>query len=162
MRIFNKKAQINILDLIIALSIALILIVAIMISWDRFAIALGKKTLQNDLQVLAFQLSDELLENTGTPINWENNLGNISSLGLAVEDRKLSKNKVLNFTNISYNTTKKLLNIENYWFNFNLTSLDGTQVVFVGTPANGTYVTNIRRLVRYDNQTMQVKISVWK
>ncbi len=162
MRKFHKKAQVNILDLIIALSIALILIVAIMISWDRFAIKLGKKTLQNDLQVIAFQLSDQLLSNTGTPVNWETNTSNISSLGLAIEDRILSRNKVLNFTMINYDTIKSLLNIENYWFNFNLSYLDENQVVFVGTPANGSYVVNIRRLVRYDNRTAQVKISIWK
>lgn len=162
MKKLHKRAQINVLDLIVALGIALILVVAIMISWDRFALKLGQKTLQNDLQTIAFQLSGVLVSTSGNPLNWESNLSNISSLGLAINDRVLTKNKVLNFTNINYDTSKHLLNIESYWFNFNLSYINESQVVFIGTPANGSYVVSVRRLVRYGNETAQVKISIWK
>ncbi|MBI2670844.1 hypothetical protein HYX18_02615 [Candidatus Woesearchaeota archaeon] len=159
--IYNKKSQVNILDLIVAMSIALMLIVAILISWDRFVLILGKKTAQNDLQIVAFQLSDILISNTGTPENWSS--GSVSSLGLAIEDRRLTKDKLQNFSAISYNDIKSLLKIQNFDFNLNLSYLNESQVFFVGADdISAKSLVRIRRLVWYNGTTTQLKISLWK
>ena len=152
----------------VALSIALILIVAITISWDRFVIQLGKKTLQNDLQIVAFQVSDLLVSSTGTPENWESDPAATSSLGLASEDRILGTEKLTEFSDISSfdcSKIKNLLNIESFGFGFDIKPSPGfgTFPVTCDLPGNlKNNVATINRLVIINNNVYQAKISVWK
>ena len=114
--IYNKKSQINIIDMIIAIAIALILIVAIIVSWDRFVLKIAQKTSQNDMEIIAFQISDMLISNPGNPENWNTkDLSNPSnypdSLGLALADRVVSEDKLIKIDSLSCSALQDLLNI---------------------------------------------------
>ena len=163
-----KKGQTGVMDLIIAVVIAIIALTAIALSWDRFIIKLNEKNEFNDLQIKLFQISDQLVTSEGNPDEWNENVSKLTSLGLAIEDRVLSMEKVHNLSKLNegQNTTniKKLLNIEAYEIFVNVSYLNGPQISILGPEPyqNKSVVSFIRYPKDQLGRALEVNVKLWK
>lgn len=158
-----KRAQLAVTDLFIALFIATILIVIIIFAWNRYTVILEDNVGYEEMQIIAFQVSDLLVKSEGEPEDWENDPSNVDVIGLASSDRELSPKKVEAFVNLSYNITSKSLGVELYHYYFQLKHINGTKMAEHGVifPSNRSVV-NVPRLVMYENEEAVVEFAVWK
>ncbi len=156
-----KKSQIVIIDLVIALFIATILIIVIILAWNRYTIILNEDCMYKEMQIIAFQTADLLIKTGGEPIDWEKTPSSVDVIGLASSDRSLSIEKVAAFLNLSYNISSKSLGLEFYDFYFQLKHVNGTKLGEYGKPPNN-FVVNAQRLVSYKNEKAIVEFAVWK
>ena len=152
----HKKAQMSMVDLFMAISIFIILIIAIALLWYNYKVKLAEDFAYEDLQVKAFQVSDLLVKSPGKPSKWEDNISSLGVIGLAESDRVLSKEKVEAFENISHNLGVKTLNLGGYNYYFELGSANG------GLQPNGDIVFTIKRYVLYEGQEKVFEFTLWK
>ena len=138
MNINTKKGQTGVFDLIVAVFIATIAIMALALSWDRSISKLNEKNEINDLQIKLYQISDLLITSEGNKDEWDELVPgeNPTSLGLAKKDRVLYKEKIDELYNIELlnaGEIKELLNIEPYGFQIVVKELDGDVIQTIGT-----------------------------
>src|SRR3989344_8213091 len=107
-----KKAQLFTTDLFIALSIFIILIGIVFLTWARYNAKLNEDINFEDMQIKAFQITDLLTKTEGYPSAWEKNISSLEVIGLMESERNLSLAKTQNFTSLDYNLTRQLFNIE--------------------------------------------------
>ena len=159
----NKKSQVAVTDMFIALFISTILIIVIVFAWNRYTVILGDNVEYTEMQIIAFQVSDLLVKTKGEPEDWENSPDNVDVIGLTSSDRELSKEKVNAFINLSYSITSKSLGTELYSHYFQLKSINGTKLAEhgAGFPRNRSVV-NVQRIVRYENEEAVVEFAIWK
>jgi len=156
-----KKSQLAVTDLFIALVVALILIILVVFTWNRYVIILKEENVYKEMQLITFQTVDLLIKSSGEPSNWELNPTNVDVIGLASSDRKISASKVDALINLSYNFTSNSLGISYYDFYFQLKHVNGTQLMGYGIAPNNTVV-SVQRLVSYKNEDAIAEFALWK
>src|SRR3989344_632809 len=137
MNINIKKGQTGVFDLIVAVFIATIAIMALALSWDRSISKLNEKNEVNDLQIKLYQISDLLITSEGNKDEWDELIDKVppeypTSLGLAKQDRVLYKEKIDNLSYIG--NIEELLNIEPYGFQIVVKELNGNLIKTIGSP----------------------------
>lgn len=154
----SKKAQLAVIDMIIAVSIFTFLVISIIFIWSNYLTRLDAKVDLNRMQEKAFQITNNLVKTPGIPAAW--NSTNVIHIGLATKDRVLSKDKVGNFTDLPYSTARNLFNLE-YDFYFNLSYLNKTSIKEYGSiPKNN--IVNLQRTVLYENKNATMQFALWK
>lgn len=149
----NKKSQIFTIDLIAAMFIFIVLLTAIMLMWNRYIVIADDHIEYDEAQIIGYQISDVMIKSQGKPSNWEENSSKALIIGLANSDRRLSSSKVNAFLNMSYNDSKKALNIPYYDFSFQIKDLLGNNLTsFYGNNEEGDFTINLRRYVFYENE----------
>ncbi len=125
-----NKGQGSTIDLFASIAIFIVVVALVIYYYTYFSNRVQRDLEYEELQIRAYRIADLLTKTPGDPSRWEALPGNpidvnkISSLGLAINDRQLSKEKALNLTRIDYNDLKKLLNIEPYEFNITIKTRD--------------------------------------
>ena len=158
-----KKGQMAITDLFIALFVATILVILLMVVWNRYSLILIESSDYEGMQVIAFQTADLLVKSSGEPDNWELNPDNVDTIGLASSDRVLSEEKVDAFLGLLLNITSNSLGLELYDFYFQLNHINGTMLKDYGeSPILNESVINVQRLVLYKNEKAVVELALWK
>lgn len=155
-----SKAQISTFDFYAALMIAAVLITLIVTSLNNYSIKLAQNQDANEMLLESMQISDSFVKTFGNPTSWENNIENLNYIGLAEYDRILSKNKVIQFANFSYNFTQKYIKIYDYYFR--ILNYNGTELITQGMQFNGTNSVTIRRHILYDNEKAIMELTLWK
>lgn len=160
----SKRAQIAVTDLFIALFIATILIILIVYSWNSYAVVLSDNVDYNEMQIIAFQITDLLVKTKGEPENWETNPDNADVIGLASSDRILSTEKVYAFiNNLTYNNASLILGAGFYDFYFQLKHINGTKLADFGQSIiPNRSVVNVPRVVSYKNEKAILEFAIWK
>ena len=156
-----KKAQLFTTDLFIALSIFIILIGIVFLTWARYNAKLNEDINFEDMQIKAFQITDLLTKTEGYPIAWEKNISSLEVIGLMESERNLSLAKVQNFTSLDYNLTRQLFNIELYDFYFTIKSINGSKLLQYGV-INDEELVNLRRIANYGNQKAIMEFTISK
>ena len=147
-------------DLFIALSLFLVVIVFTVLLFNNYSVHLNEEIETNDMLITAFQISDVLVSNSGYPSKWEENISNTKNIGLATKDRIISKDKLNNFTNLDYDTSRGLLKLY-YNFYINLKDLDNNTIANYGY-INGEKVVNVKREVFYEGEEAILEFAVSK
>lgn len=155
-----SKAQLATTDFYVALIIFIILLGVILLTLNNYTIRLDREQDKNEILLVAFQLSDALVKNLGTPSSWEDNATKLEVIGLAEDDHILSAKKVDAFINLSYNTTKVF--IRNYDFYFRILDYYNNTLITYGMPFNGTSSVSTRRYVIYNNENAIMELTLWK
>ena len=159
----DKKSQIVMIDLMMAMFIFIVLLTAIMLFWNRYTLTANKQIEYEEAQFMAYQISDLLVKAKGKPLDWEKNLSNVHVIGLASSDRIISTSKVNAFLNISYNNSKKILNIPYYDFSFQIKDLGGNNITALyGKKAGEDFIISLRRYVLYENEKAIMELKLWK
>jgi len=136
MNINIKKGQTGVFDLIVAVFIATIAIMALALSWDRSISKLNEKNEINDLQIKLYQISDLLITSEGNKDEWDELVPGVNptSLGLAKKDRVLYKEKIDKLSTLDISDIEELLNIEPYGFQIVVKELRGDVIQTIGIP----------------------------
>lgn len=156
----NKKAQIATIDAIFASTIFIILIIIAFYNWNSYSLRNYESSTFNELELLTIQLADLMIKTPGSPNNWETNLSRSPSIiGLAEFDRVLSKNKLTSFQNMSYNSTKTIMNIDRYEY-YLLIKQENSSILELGSiPTKKS--ARIKRSVMYENKPATFEFAVW-
>ena len=155
-----SKAQLSVTDFSIALTIFTILIIAILITLNKYPLRINLEQSKNEMLINVFLVTDSLIKNPGSPSSWENNVNSLRVIGLADSNRILSVNKVNSFINLSYNTAKNFIGF--YDFYFRILNYNNTAIVDFGLPFNGTSSISTRRHVIYNNENAIMELTLWE
>ncbi|MEK6903061.1 MAG: hypothetical protein AABW64_00245 [Nanoarchaeota archaeon] len=175
----SRRGQAAVTDLFISISVFIILITIITLTWNLYNIRLQNRFDYDDMMIKAFQVTDSLVKGRGVPTDWEtqNPVTNVQVLGLSENERFLSEQKVKIFAKdpkiysaalLSDAVLKSTLKINLYNYYFVLRHLNGTVTGCPsacnnrGTFPSGNYVVNLARLVMYQNQPVYLEFAVWK
>ncbi|MBS3165598.1 hypothetical protein J4444_00605 [Candidatus Woesearchaeota archaeon] len=122
---------------------------------------------REEMELLAFQVTDIFVNTPGAPNNWEEGAdasNNIMSLGITTKDRELSPSKVQRMFALNYTELKKTLNLERY--NLYLTLRHSNRTIINQTgfiPTNiSTQQVSVRRLVMDGAEPREVGLILWK
>ncbi len=167
MSLINKKAQVVAMDLTLAVAVFAVISVLMITLWSIYQNRLQDNINNGQILNVAFTFSDYLISNPGKPTNW--NSSNVIGIGLASQDRFISESKLNNLSNISYNKTKSLfqINMYNYDYylllsNYNLTNPTIYYAYGLPAPNNAKKVIKLRRYVIYNNDTATFEVTLWK
>lgn len=163
-----RKAQVAVIDLFIALSIFILLIMIIVYLWNDYNTRINEDVEYERMQLAAYQITNQLIKTQGIPRAWEKDPLNFEEIGLVTIDRNLSAEKVDTFvtlsrTNNQYNLIKQSFNLEGYGYNFNITTLSNEDIKSSGgTPKGTEEVIGIERYVMYNGEKTSFKFKIWK
>ena len=155
-----SKSQISMTDFSIALIIFMILITAIILNLNKYPLRLNQDQDKNEMLITSLQIADLLIKTPGTPSAWENNPESLKIIGLADNNKLLSKDKVNKFINLDYQKAKSYFNY--YDFNFKILYTNNTDIIEYGASFNGTSSITTRRYIVYDNEKAIMEIEIWK
>lgn len=158
----SQKGQAAITDLFIAISVFIILITIITLTWNLYNIRLVNRFEYDDMIIKTFQVSDALSKSKGVPDNWEflKDKTQILVVGLAENERKISTQKLTQFIDLNETEIKEKMNINLY--NFYFTIRNQTQVlVSHGRIPTGKKSVNIARLVIYNGKPSIMEFALW-
>ncbi len=157
----SKKAQVGTTDLFIAIFIFIVLMTAILMAWNTYSKRLSESIEYNDIVLNAYYITDVLVKTPGQPHNWTSD--NVEIIGLASNDRNISKSKVQEFTKIDYDLAKEKFNIERYDFYFQIEDPQGNNLIDpYGLIGIGDNIVRISRLVIYENEPAYLRLTLWK
>lgn len=176
---FQRRGQAAVTDLFISISVFIILITIITLTWNLHNIRLQNRFEYDDMMVKAFQVTDSLIKGRGVPPDWETRLqtptnNNLRVIGLSENERFLSEQKVIAFANSDGNNKldekvlKDTLRINLYQYYFVLRHLNGTITGCPGTCnsrgayPSGNFVVNLARLVMFKDEPAILEFAVWK
>ncbi len=152
------RGQIVLSDLVFGIVIFLILMTTFIVEWTRLNGRLEDKNTFDELELLTFQIADLLIKQPGTPSDWETSPPTVDVLGLAETDRILSPAKVLALQNLSYDTTRTLLNVERFEL-YILLQQHNSAIIEIGSVPTKRAV-HIRRYVTYANKQATLDIAL--
>ena len=155
----SKRAQIAIIDLLFALIIFIALFLGFVLFWTLYEVRLTENMRREEIELLAFQVSNALVKTPGYPSNWEMYPNLTLSPGLASSDGVLSPAKIATFRNFTYNQTKAFFNIERYEY-YLLIQKNATVVYETNNTPSGKIV-SVRRNVWYENQEAKLDFALW-
>jgi hypothetical protein len=150
----SNKAQTISFDLLIAVFIFSIILVLIMIKLNYYNETLFEKAEYRDMMLRAFEISEALVKTSGKPTGWDST--NVVFLGLASDDRKISKEKAEEFCNISETRIRSMLDLS-YYFYFNL---NGT--ITCGSIPAGKKIVSVKRNVFFEGKNAILEFTLWR
>ncbi|MCD4759658.1 hypothetical protein K8R33_02130 [archaeon] len=163
----NKRGQVAVLDLFIAIMIFGIIIATVMVAWNNYIGKIDKQLDCNTKLIKAYHISDLLTKYPGKPSSWdyysEEDLPPLTIIGLAYKPNVLDEHKLSKFTDLDYDLAKKKLNIESYDFYFNLTRIDGGAFdpkIAMGIDKIGVPKVVIRRYVIYNEKEAMLEFGL--
>ncbi|MFH2027839.1 MAG: hypothetical protein ABIJ08_01755 [Nanoarchaeota archaeon] len=158
---FRRKSQLAMTDFFLALFLATLLLAIILFAWNRYTLTLNDEVKYKSMVIIASQTSDLLIKNMGYPDEWELEPENVQIIGLAKNDRNISKDKLEALTNLTYDRCSKLLGLELYEFYLELKNTNGTLIFSYGIEPEGIEV-NVQRIVMYENEKSILEFAVWE
>ena len=165
MRRNPKKGQAAVTDLFIAISVFIILITIMTLTWNLYNLRLQNRFDYDDMMTKAFQVSDVLIKSKGNPVDWETDPNSTIVIGLSSNDRIISKTKVETFTDedlFNESKLKDILKVNQFNYYFVLRHLNGTLIHTRGLFPSGNLAINLARLVLYDDIPVFLEFAVWK
>lgn len=158
-----RKAQAIATDLFIALAIFVLITAFIIYLWNDYNTKLNEDVEYERLQILAYQITNQLVKTQGLPKSWEKNPSGFDEIGLATSDRKLSTGKVDSFISLPYDSVRNALNLEGYGYSFKVKSSANNVLKSSGeTIPEGTEAVGLERYVIYDNEKAILEFKIWK
>ncbi|MDD5022951.1 MAG: hypothetical protein PHU63_02170 [Candidatus ainarchaeum sp.] len=157
---FNKKGQLNSVDLLISTTVFALLIVFLIGFWFVEIMDIQKITKKTELEAQAISLSDILIKSPGVPKNWENeNSEEINMIGLASSDNIIDEDKVKKFINMSYSENKEIFGIENDFY-FYIEDLNGNRLYQTGNSTIEKQSVTVTRFGVLDNIEVKMRLIV--
>ena len=151
----HRQGQLVSLDLVLSMAAFFLVCLFLFSLWNLYLNRLQENMQTEEVELLAFQISNMLMGSPGVPFNWEKNPAMVQTPGLAVERGIVDADKIDAFFNISYNETKRLWNIERYEFQFKMLNEQGTLMQSRGPELNHSTVIALSRWALVDGQAYQ-------
>ncbi len=156
----NGKAQIISMDMLIALSIAVILLGFLINTFNSKIVNYDNEIEYEDMQIKAMVISELLVKYPGYPSSW--NSSNVNTLGLVDSTNAIGLAKWNNFSAMEYNETLDLLNVAPYDFFIKIQYFNGTIIDTYGVNGNNKMKVAIARTVIFENEKKEFIFELWK
>jgi len=162
----KKKGQAVIIDLFVSVSVFIILMIILTITWDLYSVRLSNRMEYDDMILKTFLISDLLTKQEGVPFDWELQENptylTIDQIGLAERRGILSDIKVEKFRTLPNDDVSKMLNIGLYKHYFSIRDLNGTVYVSRNSEPSGRLAVNSARVVVYKGGPRVMEFALWK
>lgn len=156
-----KKGQAIITDLLVAIGLGIVLLIAINLTWDYYVLKLNDDSTYSDMFIRASEISEVLVSTRGYPKNWGTT--DVQIAGIVNFDRIISPEKLFNFTQLNNSQIKDMFKINQYNFTFEMKyQTNNTNITTIGETGNATISVNSRRLVIYRNEPTILNFIIWK
>ena len=159
----NKKAILFSTDLLVSMLVFLVVLIFFISVWNIYSERLASNVEAEEIQLLAFQITDLMVRSQGVPENWHINSTNISTIGFKESHDVLSQDKLDTFFSLDYNLTKTLFNINRYEYQFEVRDSNGN---LIGSTNNSVVNSNtliaVNRLAQVNNETQEIIFKIWK
>jgi len=157
-----RKAQIASVDLFIAITVFLVLVAATIYTWNLYTTRLNENLEYEKMQLIAFQITDLLVKNPGSPSGWEETPNSAGVIGLAQDDRVLSQDKITAFVNLDYDLSKEKFNIELYDYKFRIKDRSNNVLQESGQDFTGDIAIAVERYVLLNDEKTIMEFMLWK
>ena len=157
----SHRGQVFTSDLVVAVFLFCLAVGLVSASWDLSKVRLQEGDTIRRLEVKAYVIADVLSKTPGVPSNWQRNISNASSLGLAVCDRVLNEEKVDALTRLQEEELGRLLGVADGKVAVVLRSMHGEVLAHVGDPPLTEYAATSSRVVTYVGEPAILEVTVW-
>ena len=160
----QKTGQVFTIDLAFSALLFIIMVIFLLSVWNLYSKHLQEQQVTGEIELTAFQIADLLVSSPGVPNNWEGlNTTQIITLGLIMEDRKVSSSKKTAFFALNYTQLKRLFNVERYNLQVRLMDLNGTTLQQIGiAPTNSSdRSVSLQKLVLDGNTPRRLVTTLW-
>jgi hypothetical protein len=138
----NKKGQISTIDLVIAASIFISLLLSITWAWNDSRLKINLFENKRELYQKGLDIAEMLVKTSGDPANWHElntvNSGTVNAIGLASEDNVLDEDKLDKLGYVDYEELRRILGLSKEDFNltvYNITGGAETPLYSFGRPS---------------------------
>ena len=149
----TSKGQLISLDLLLSFAAFFLVCLFLLSLWDLNLTRLQDNIETEELELIAFQISDTLMNTPGVPFQWEDNISSVEMPGFAIERGLAEEEKINAFFSLDYNETKQKWNIERYDFQLKVYNEEGTLLQNTGPELNHSTLIALSRLALVNNQT---------
>jgi hypothetical protein len=158
----SPKGQIFATDLIAAAVIFMLAIGALLLTWDYGKTRLDETAKMREMERESQSAADILVKTPGNPPDWEKNPqdGNITSIGLAVDDRTINPKKMMALPGIGIKTMRENLRIGSDMPYITLRTPEG-ETIIAGEQPNATESVRTTRIVSYNGRAALLEVTIW-
>ncbi|MFH1447834.1 MAG: hypothetical protein ABIG39_03135 [Candidatus Micrarchaeota archaeon] len=104
-----KRAQLLTMDFILSIAIFVSVLITVISIWHNVDIQIKDLENRRDMQLISIAVSDSLIRSPGNPEDW--NETNVQSIGLALEERVLSLDKIYRLMELGYDAAKSRMRL---------------------------------------------------
>lgn len=158
------KGQIITTEFMLVGSILVILLIASLSFWYIGTTRFQENVDRTEVQLMALDISDQLVKSEGFPGDWNDDPTTTASLGLAIYERELDQSKVEAFVNdLTYDEVKDYLAVEHMDILVTIYSLDGQILYQKGSyPSDPVTVVNVRRAAVLGTDIVHLDVTLWQ
>jgi hypothetical protein len=156
----SRKGQVFSVDLVVGIMLSIIAMGILCAAWGLAKARLDEARHLRGLEDSAYEISDLLAKSPGSPVDWETDPENVSVLGLAKSDRRLSASKVEALKGVEEERLKQIFGLSGGGCFLSLRSSDDV-VSVAGVLGDSDSAVTSTRIVSYLNQTMFLDVTVW-
>lgn len=150
------KGQVNSIDFVISIFVFTAVLVFIISFWF-VEVRMAENTVHKErLSSTGIAVSDLMVKSPGVPEDWEYYNQSPDVLGLASYPNVLSKGKIMNFTNMSYDESRDLLGIDTQYY-FYIEDMEGNRLHEAGNSSTGEMSITMIRFALLEGE----KVRVW-
>jgi len=156
----SKNGQVYYIEFMITL---VVMIIALVI-FIRTFVNVNESAGYDDLSIQADSISTQLMSE-GLPANWTKS--NVEKIGITNSQSRIQESKLLNFANMSYQTTRQKLNT-NYNYYVFLENSTGSRILIAGKQGVGLMgnqsktVVKVTRFPIYKSDIVRMIVYVWE
>lgn len=158
----SKKGMSMVLDLFIALTIFILVLITIMLLFNFYSNRLQEQVFREDFRDKASMLA-EILLSEGDPVNWEST--NVEVIGLTNANGQISQSKWDELELVGYDQAKSKFGLAAEDFVIRIGVIEGE---FIGTYGLADAdlvdkeVVAFNRITSYENQAARLEVKVWR
>lgn len=158
------KGQLLSMDAVASVVLFIVALVFIFSLWNLYTIRLAENIASEEMQLVAFQVTDILVQSQGVPNIWEQDPDTVEVIGLQSNPGLLDDDKLAAFLAMDYDAAKAVFNIERFEYNFTVLNVYGDVLNSTGMPLSATAAQRVavHRIVLINNQTRNVLFALWR
>ncbi|MFB6180250.1 MAG: hypothetical protein ABEJ93_00070 [Candidatus Nanohalobium sp.] len=166
------KGQTFLSDFTVSMAVFSVIVVAFFIPWNTVIEANSRFDQAEDMKTQVRRTSVFLTTTPGYPSDWEKDTVNATIPGFATGENILSRKKIAEFANMSYDNQTELLQAQHYYLtiiNEKPVKINGRNATYGKNPANTSYnpdtVVTVTRDIAVNGTEVKpakLKYSIWR
>ncbi|MFH0861669.1 MAG: hypothetical protein V1875_01445 [Candidatus Altiarchaeota archaeon] len=158
----SRRGQAFSADLVVGVVLSILALGLLSAAWGIGKVRLDETEHMRALEDKANRISNLLVKSPGIPPDWEDDVSNVSVLGLAGSDRRLSEGKVEALKLLGEPRLRELFMMGGTGCVVRLRTPEGAIIKSTGNLEYSDSVVTSARIVSFRNQTMFLEVSVWE
>jgi hypothetical protein len=159
----SNRGQLISADFMASTTLLVLALAVLEAAWSLGIARIGEDEAAFAAQRKADAIAEALARTPGNPADWEMEPGSpdISGIGLASSDRKLSPEKVRAMSSLGIRRLEEVFMVGGDCLTIALRGSEGSPYANLGEPNDGDYSMRSTRIVTYLNGTSVLEVTVW-